>query len=111
MVADCTDASQNEKQQQVLTWRERKDRYIAHLARAPDRSVLVTACDKRQNLGALVGDVRAFGIGYLRRFNSKPSQQLWYYSAILKAIGHRLPPRLRSEMEIALADFKRLLRR
>jgi (p)ppGpp synthase/HD superfamily hydrolase len=111
IVADCTDATHADKRSRSLSWKERKLRYLAHLADSSDASVLVVACDKRQNLGALVGDVRVHGVGYLRRFNSTPQQQVWYYASVLRAIGRRIPARLRAEMEIALADFRRLLRR
>jgi hypothetical protein len=108
IVADCTDATHADKRRRSLSWKERKLRYLAHLADSSDASVLVVACDKRQNLGALVGDVRVHGVGYLRRFNSTPQQQVWYYASVLRAIGRRIPARLRAEMEIALADFRRL---
>lgn len=101
IVESCTDATHAEK--------EREARYVAHLTTAPDDTVLVSACDKRQNLGALVGDVRTYGIGYLRRFSGTPAEQVWYYESILKAVGRRLPPRLRAEIEIALEDFARLV--
>jgi len=42
-------------------WRARKERYLAQLRQASDSSRLVAACDKRQNLGDLVGDLRHEG--------------------------------------------------
>ncbi len=109
IVESCTDATHAEKEREAHSWIERKERYIAHLTTAPDDTVLVSACDKRQNLGALVGDVRTYGIGYLRRFSGTPAEQVWYYKSILKAVGRRLPPRLRAEIEITLEDFARLV--
>ena len=48
--------------------------------------LLVTACDKRHNLGALVADLRTHGPGYLDHFNADKEDQVWYFENVLKAM-------------------------
>jgi (p)ppGpp synthase/HD superfamily hydrolase len=106
IVADCTDREPGE----TISWRDRKERYIRHLAanvKARRPSVLVSFCDKRHNLGALVGDVGAYGNDYLERFNSDPAGQVWYYTQILGAAGGAVSRRLREEFEALLDEFRR----
>lgn len=106
MVSDCTDREPGEE----ISWRDRKERYIRHLAanvKARRPSVLVSFCDKRHNLGALVGDVGAYGSDYLERFNSDPAGQVWYYTQILGAAGGAVSKRLREEFEALLDEFQR----
>lgn len=108
IVDDCTDREPGE----VISWRDRKQRYLDHLAESvenEDPSVLVSFCDKRHNLGALVGDVGAHGSGYLERFNAGPPEQVWYYTSILETAGPSVPRRLRQEYEALLSEFKRLV--
>lgn len=106
IVGDCTDREPGEK----ISWRDRKQRYVRHLAanvKARRPSVLVSFCDKRHNLGALVGDVGAFGTDYLARFNSEPAGQVWYYTEIFGAAGGAVSRRLREESEALLHEFRR----
>ena len=109
MVLDCTDTGADEAIDNKTPWKERKTRYIDHLVHADSRSVLVAACDKRHNLGALVGDVRAHGAGYLDRFQADASGQVWYFEGILEALRGRIPRRLEQEIEAKLIDFRALV--
>jgi len=99
IVQDCTDTLAGDSPEQKSPWEERKRRYLEHLAGVPDESLLVAVCDKRHNLGALVGDLRAFGLGALRGFNAGPMQQMWYYEEFLRRISGRVPARLQLELE------------
>jgi (p)ppGpp synthase/HD superfamily hydrolase len=110
IVDDCTDREPGGNNE----WRARKERYLEGLeehAENGDLSTLVSFCDKRHNLGALVGDVGAYGTDYLERFNSDPKQQVWYYTEILRVAGDSDPvsKRLREEFEALLDEFKRLV--
>ena len=110
MVRACTDTEEDEFLGSKAPWKERKDRYLEHLVHADARSALVTACDKRHNLGAMVGDVRARGVQYLDRcFHAGASDQLWYFEAVVEALRDRLPERLAEELEAVLADFRALV--
>jgi GTP pyrophosphokinase len=109
IVAHCTDTLEGDTAERKSPWKQRKVRYVEHLAGAPDDAVLVSACDKVHNLGAIVADVRESGIGYLDRFSATPPEQLWYFRAILAAIGDRLPAKLRTRFEDLLAELEHLL--
>jgi len=109
MVRACTDTEEHEVLGNKAPWKERKSRYLDHLKQVDSRSALVTACDKRHNFGALVGDVRIHGVQYLDRFNAGASDQVWYFEGIVEALRDRLPRRLAEELEAVLADFRGLV--
>jgi (p)ppGpp synthase/HD superfamily hydrolase len=109
MVRACTDTGEDEVLGRKAPWKERKSRYLEHLVHADARCALVTACDKRHNLGALVGDMRAHGVQYLDRFNAGATDQIWYFEGIVEALRDRLPRRLAEELEAVLADFRGLV--
>ena len=106
MVRDCTDTEEQESLEDKTPWKERKRRYVGHLAHVGSRSALVVACDKRHNLGALAGDVRAHGVEYLERFHAGASDQVWYFERVVEALRERIPRRLAEELEALLADFR-----
>jgi (p)ppGpp synthase/HD superfamily hydrolase len=74
-------------------WRERKERYLAHLDDDADTDVLlVSACDKVHNSGSILADLRSEGDVVWQRFTvSDPSQQLWYYTRVAEILQRRLP--------------------
>jgi GTP pyrophosphokinase len=109
MVRACTDTEEDEVLGSKAPWKQRKSRYLGHLAHADSRSALVTACDKRHNLGALAGDVRVHGVQYLDRFHAGASDQLWYFESVAEALHDRIPRRLAEELEAVLADFRALV--
>lgn len=98
IVLDCTDTEADESLGKKRPWRERKERYLEHLATASQASVLVAVCDKRHNLGTIVADVREHGVKYLKRFNATGDQQVWYFRRVMKAGGAKVPRKLRVEM-------------
>ena len=85
IVVDCTDSFTQPK----LPWRERKERYVAHLDHAHPDSLLVSACDKLHNARAIVRDVGHLGPVTWQRFRASPAETLWYYSAVLEAFSRR----------------------
>ena len=109
MVRACTDTEENEVLGSKAPWKERKGRYLDHLAHVDSRSALVTACDKRHNLGARVGDVRIHGVQHLERFRAGASDQVWYFEGAVKALRDRIPRRLAEELETVLGDFRLLV--
>lgn len=106
IVEDCTDTEDDESPEDKREWHDRKRRYLAHLATAPDRSRLVAACDKRHNLHAIVWDVKTHGDAVFDRFKSEPEDQVWYFNGILETLRDSIPPRLGDE----LADLLETLR-
>ena len=109
IVADCSDTVAAPAGEKKPPWRERKQRYIDHLRGAPAGSALVSACDKLQNLTAMIADVQRDGVGSMDRFNARPAEQLWYYRAVLTAVADRVPRGLRLQYERRLAEFEGLV--
>ncbi|ULE33990.1 HD domain-containing protein [Mycobacterium sp. IDR2000157661] len=86
IVEECSDT--------VITpkppWRERKERYIAHLGTASDSAIRVSTADKLDNARAILRDLRRFGPDVWRRFNNEdPHQHLWYYRSLLEVYRSR----------------------
>jgi (p)ppGpp synthase/HD superfamily hydrolase len=86
-------------------WLKRKRRYVAHLAHVPPRARLVAACDKLDNLRAIVDDVVAGGMRSLKRFSGSPRQIRWYYESVVDALAPHVPHRLRAELRLQLAEL------
>jgi GTP pyrophosphokinase len=68
-------------------WRERKERYIAHLAEADASVLLVSAADKLHNARSIQGDHRRDGPEIWNRFKAGREQSIWYYRAVTDAIA------------------------
>jgi (p)ppGpp synthase/HD superfamily hydrolase len=87
IVDGCTDTYENPKP----PWRERKERYLAHLANASDSVRLVSSADKLHNARTVLSDYRLLGEDLWTRFDGKKVGTLWYYRAIvdtLRGDGH-----------------------
>jgi (p)ppGpp synthase/HD superfamily hydrolase len=106
IVLDCTDTEEHETADAKAPWKERKTRYLAHLRYCDEGSLLVAACDKRHNLGALVADVRSHGLATLDRFHGEKEDQIWYFEAVLQAVGGRIPRLLEDELRTLLESFR-----
>ena len=85
-------------QGQKSPWRERKERYLAHLRAAEGDGVLVSACDKLANLQAILLDLTEIGESVWTRFTGGKDGSLWYYAELIDAFGGRVPVAL----EVAL---------
>ena len=92
-------------------WRDRKARYIRHIADEQDPDVLlVSACDKIHNLRSIIADLRAIGPALWDRFSQPdPASQLWYYQSLTTAYAGRIPPELSDELNRALDDLRLLI--
>jgi (p)ppGpp synthase/HD superfamily hydrolase len=105
-VRALSDVLEGDTPRQKSPWRERKLRFVERLAGVDARARLVAACDKLDNLSALVADLETEGLATLERFTGKPRQIRWYHEEVARALGCDLPERLRAE----LADRLRRLR-
>lgn len=81
IVDGCTDADTFPKP----PWRERKEKYIAHIADAPPSVLLVSAADKLENARAILKDFRQIGDRIWRRFKGGKGGSLWYYRHVVNA--------------------------
>jgi GTP pyrophosphokinase len=108
-VLGCSDAVAVPGQAKA-PWRERKERYIRHLAGATDPHVfLVSACDKLHNARSIVADLRAAGAAVWERFSQRdPAEHLWYYQSLAGCYAGRVPEGLVAELNRVLSDMKAL---
>jgi GTP pyrophosphokinase len=82
IVEGCTDSDTHPKK----PWRERKERYIAHLAAADASVLLVAGADKLHNARSLLIDLRRIGDKVWSRFNAGREESLWFYRSVVAAM-------------------------
>lgn len=75
-------------------WRQRKERYLAHLQQAPAELLLVSACDKVHNARSIVEDHAVHGAGLWTRFSGGRDGTIWYYQSLAAVFRARGPARL-----------------
>ena len=79
-------------------WRERKERYLAHLREEDDRSVLlVSIADKLHNARSIVLDLAEHGEKVWERFGGGREGSLWYYEELVDIFNERFPGPLADE--------------
>jgi (p)ppGpp synthase/HD superfamily hydrolase len=105
-VRALSDVLEGDTPERKAPWHERKTRFVARLAGVDARARLVAACDKLDNLSAIVADLETEGLATLGRFTGKPHQIRWYYEEVIRALGGDLPARLRAELEDRLAALR-----
>jgi (p)ppGpp synthase/HD superfamily hydrolase len=109
IVLVCTDTTVHEAGENKGPWRDRKERYLAQLAAAAKDSLLVAACDKRHNLGDLIGDLHQEGISTFARFNAGPAEQLWYFETLDSIFSTRIPDRLAIDLSMLVKELRSLI--
>ena len=88
-------------------WDTRKRGYIASLAQADDRVLLVSACDKLHNLRSLLSDHLQLGESVWSHFtHADPAVHFWYYGSLLDAFRGRIPPSLEQELSATLERLR-----
>jgi GTP pyrophosphokinase len=105
IVAGCTDADTTPKP----PWRERKEKYLAHLPAAGRSVQLVSAADKLYNVRAIVEDYRACGEAVWQRFNGGRDGTLWYYRSIIAALDKSPDTSLVQQLRRAYAELESLV--
>jgi (p)ppGpp synthase/HD superfamily hydrolase len=89
IVEDCSDAFVAEGETKP-PWRDRKERYLAHLAAVAETSLLVSCADKLHHARAIVTDARSLGPSLWERFNASPADLAWYYRSLSDTFTARL---------------------
>jgi (p)ppGpp synthase/HD superfamily hydrolase len=107
IVEGCTDSLTIPKPE----WRERKEKYIAHLESADAPTILVSAADKLYNTRAILRDLRREGDGVFGRFKGKKEGTLWYYRALVTAFRKHGENELIDELDRVVTEVERLSRR
>ena len=87
IVSDCTDSWEEPKPE----WRQRKEAYIASLAKKHPVSLLVSLADKMHNATAINADLAVHGPAVWDRFTGGRDGSLWYYSELATAFEQWLP--------------------
>ena len=104
IVEGCTDAEAIPKP----PWRERKERYVAHLADAFPSVLLVSASDKLFNARAILQDFREIGDAVWSRFTGGKDGTLWYYQALSDGFQAHGSMPLHRELERTVHDLETL---
>jgi (p)ppGpp synthase/HD superfamily hydrolase len=108
-VRALSDTLEGDRPEKKAPWRERKTRFLAQLGGIDARTRLVAACDKLDNLSAIVADLETEGLSTLDRFSGSPRQIRWYYEEVRAALGEELPRRLRAELDDRLGMLRRFV--
>lgn len=72
-------------------WRARKERYLEHLADAPDAALRISLADKLHNARSILVDIGTDGEAVWSRFNAGRGEQAWYYRELVATFERRLP--------------------
>jgi len=75
-VEACSDSTTSDPTKK-LPWRERKEKYLAHLREASKDALIVGAADKLHNARAILADYRQVGEELGSRFSVPKAEQLW----------------------------------
>ncbi len=103
IVSGCTDTDTMPKP----PWRERKERYLAHLKSASPSVKLVAAADKLDNVRAIISDYRTHGAAIWTRFNAGSEDQRWFYRTCVNAL-HDGPMSIVRELDAAVQQLEQL---
>lgn len=103
IVEGCSDSMTQPKP----PWRERKERYLAHLPEASASVRLVSAVDKLHNARAILADHRLLGDALWGRFNTRKAEILWYYRALATAFLELGPRPLAEELDRVVTEIER----
>ena len=71
-------------------WRERKERYIAHVRKTSPSVRLVSMCDKLHNARSLIMDLRGKRADLWSRFSAGRDETCWYYRQLIAAFRDAL---------------------
>ncbi len=104
IVAGCTDTAETPQP----PWRERKEKYIAHLATASASTRLVSASDKLHNSQAIVHRLREEGDDVWSRFKGGKEGALWYYRSLVGAFRQHGTSALIDELDRVVTEMERL---
>jgi GTP pyrophosphokinase len=110
LVEACTDTPPDYAGGVKPPWRERKERYLAHLLETPAEDLRVTLADKLDNARSLLADYREVGEVVWARFNAGRAEQLWYYRTLVENLRRAGPPgRLLGQLEECVAELERVV--
>jgi (p)ppGpp synthase/HD superfamily hydrolase len=104
IVDHCTDAYVEPKPE----WRQRKEKYVAEVAKMPVSAALVSCADKLHNARAILSDLRDIGDGLWSRFTGGKDGTLWYYRSLVDAFDKVIQNRLTDELSRTVDEIENL---
>ncbi|MBM3491450.1 MAG: bifunctional (p)ppGpp synthetase/guanosine-3',5'-bis(diphosphate) 3'-pyrophosphohydrolase [Alphaproteobacteria bacterium] len=109
IVRACSDSVVNSAAGEAKpAWRQRKQRYLDHLATLDAETLLVSLADKVHNARAILRDLRKPEVGpaVWQRFSNPRQETLWYYAALAEAFQRFLPGQLADELAEIVAVLR-----
>ena len=108
-VESCSDSTAS-KPGMKLPWRERKEKYLAHLRSADGDALIVAAADKLHNVRAVLSDYRVLGDNVWKKFNAPCEDQLWFYREMAEVLRSTSAPKvLVDELGRVINELERLI--
>ncbi len=104
IVVGCTDSDTVPKP----PWRERKERYIAHILTAPIEIRRVSMADKLHNARSVLIDFRQVGHQVWGRFRGGKEGTLWYYRAMVEAFRQAGDSTIVDELDRVVSELEQL---
>jgi (p)ppGpp synthase/HD superfamily hydrolase len=107
IVEGCTDTLETPKP----PWRERKEKYLAHLKETDASTRLVSAADKLFNTRSILRELRQRGDAVWARFSGGKKDRLWYYRALVTVFRQQGDHSdLIDELDRVVTEIERLVR-
>ncbi len=97
------------EQDKSLPWKERKERYLEHLRKATEGSLVVSCADLTHNLFSLVAAYKEQGEEVWKHFNTTKQWKVWFIDQRTSILKERLPGRYVNELCGHLDDLNTLL--
>jgi len=106
-VESCSDSTASDPTKK-LPWRERKEKYLAHLRSTKNEdALLVAVADKLHNARAILSDYREQGERLWGRFNAPKTDQLWLYGRLVETFQQTAAPKvLVGELERVVKELE-----
>jgi (p)ppGpp synthase/HD superfamily hydrolase len=104
-VIETRDKGNNRK----LSWKKRKEQYLAQINNASEGALLVSAADKIHNLQSLVTDHEREGDGVWDNFNSTAAECVWFNEQVLKVLEERLDNPIVALLKDVLSRIKEIV--
>jgi (p)ppGpp synthase/HD superfamily hydrolase len=106
-VESCSDSTVSDPAKK-LPWRERKEKYLAHLRSTKNKDVLLVAvADRVHNARAILSDYRELGEKLWQRFNAPKENQLWFYGRLVETFQQTAVPKaLAGELERVVKELE-----
>jgi (p)ppGpp synthase/HD superfamily hydrolase len=106
IVEGCTDTLETPKP----PWRERKEKYLAHLKETDSSTRLVSGADKLFNTRSILRELRRRGDAVWARFSGGKKDRLWYYRALVTAFRqHGDHSDLIDELDRVVTEIEKLV--